>query len=271
MNEFRRVRRIFSTEAKLRLLYLLDRLGCATREQLWLLVGRLNLMEYIPCCEALQELCEAGALWAPNGLQGMLALTADGYTLLNTLMRQMPRSERVQMDAAAQEYRRELDEEQNCNVYHEAPCDGLCSVRCKVSDNGEEWMELWIRSADAAVTNRVAESFRKRASLVMRMLYLLPVEDGRNVEVLPAAEALEQAWNNPGKPYCAEKEEHYSGVIRLISEETDRAVKDNVLIRLWENDWPAACAFAASASVRGARLAGEIIRLLCQKDGADTP
>lgn len=268
MEELTRARKVPGTEAKLRLLYLLDRLGCATREQLWVLVARLNIMEYIPCCEALQALCKTEALWAPNGLDGMLALSAEGYDLLQTLLLQMPHSERMHMDRAAQEYRHTLDEEQSCIVYHEAPKDGLHAVRCTVGDSGEKLMELRISGPDAAVINAAADGFRTRAAQLLRKCYLLPIAEAQAVPDCAAADALHTALQHPWQPYVTEEGGQFSGVVCLACGQSEK-----LSIRLWESDRRQACAFAAAAAKGGEPLAKEMLALLCApaaKEGTPT-
>ena len=256
MKEIRRTRRNAVAERKLCLLFLTDRLSCATREQLWELAARLNLMEYIPCCMALQDLLDIGAIWAPNGLNGLLALTAEGYALLAMLMRQIPHSERSRLESAAATFRQELNERQSCSIYHEPPVNGLFSVRCQVSDEEEKLLVLWVRSPQAAVTSRVARNWRSRVVPLLHELYRLRTPGKETVPVLSAQEALAFADENPGKPCCALEDGSYSGVLRQIG------LQGEMTLCLWECDRQAACTFASAAAREGSGLADKLLGLL---------
>ncbi|MDD3336122.1 MAG: DUF4364 family protein [Eubacteriales bacterium] len=208
-------RKISDAENRLRLLFCVDALAMVTREQLWPFVAGLELMEYMPMCLYVDELCKDGSLLlGTNALKDVLCLTEKGRSTLRLFLSRLPVSDRERIRKAAPAYAASLQERRIIRAVHELAPGGGSRTACTVTEG--DFPTLFLRVDGRGLAGAAIKRFRSCAPQILTLLYTLPLMDEKTEPILAAdlSAALEQA--TPNQPaICAYGKHEFSGVVQL--------------------------------------------------------
>ena len=165
-------KRVSDMEYRLRLLCCIDAMEPISPDHLWPFVAQLELMDYVSMCLYLDELRQSGALAeGQHALAGQLYLTAEGHQQWQLFSSRMPLSERERIHREAPAYSQALKERQYLRVMWEPVGEGRHSLLCTVRENEIPTLLLRLNTSDRALAERVAATFRERASRLLLTLY----------------------------------------------------------------------------------------------------
>lgn len=253
-------RKISDTENKLRVLYCLEQLGMATKEQLWPFVAQLELMEYIPFCMFVDELLSDGAIASgAHAMEGSLFLTGAGRQQLMLFSDKMAHADKERIIREAPAYARHLNERRQVRAAYELAQDGCFRAVATVCESDVPTLFLRACSRDEKQIERFVNVFPAVADQVLAQLYLLPLKhtDEPMPPVLSQEEAMEAA--EPGRPaLCAFGGREHAAVIRV----QDRQVQYTLLALLPSAEM--AWNWAYSAQEAGPRLAAALTGMLIE-------
>ena len=253
-------RKISDTENKLRVLYCLEQLGMATKEQLWPFVAQLELMEYIPFCMFVDELLSDGAIASgAHAMEGSLFLTGVGRQQLMLFSDKMAHADKERIIREAPAYVRHLNERRQVRAAYELAQDGCFLALATVCEGDVPTLLLRACSRDEKHIERFVKGFPLVADQVLAQLYLLPLK--QTGEPMPAVLTQEEAMEaaEPGKPaLCAFGGREHAAVICV----QDSRMQYTLLALLPSADM--AWNWAHSAQEAGARLAAALTDLLIE-------
>lgn len=252
-------RKISDTENKLRVLFCLDKLGMATQEQLWPLVARMELMEYVPFCMFVDELKKTGAIAMGScALEGMLYLTQTGRQQVTLFASRLLHAERERIAQEAARYRDELDVRKQLRAVYELAGDGRFSVVMALREGDVPTLFLRMNTSSAARAGESVRGFHLNAPRVLNHLYTLsPLpEASAPCEPLSQDEAIESAA--PGRAaVCAFGGREHAGVACVEADDTRYTVLLLLPTARMAYEW------ARAADAAGPELARELTGLLC--------
>ncbi len=257
MTFFSPKRKISDTENKLRILFCLGALGMATPEQLWPLVARLELMEYMPFCVFVDELKKDGAIAAGrHAMEGMLFLTREGEQTLSLFSSKVlpADKERIQREAAA--YAARLNERRQTRAVYERSRNGELCVASTVCEGDVPTLFLRLCTRERALAEAVQKGFPARAPRILTLLYTLPFIP--SAEPLPTVASQEEALAlaEGGRPaLCTYGGNEYGAAISLKGTESAYTA----LLLLTERETAQGWCLAADA--RGGALAAKLTSL----------
>ena len=253
-------RKISDTENKLRILYCLEQLGMATKEQLWPFVAQLELMEYIPFCMFVDELLSDGAIASgAHAMEGSLFLTGVGRQQLMLFSDKMAHADKERIIREAPAYVRHLNERRQVRAAYELAQDGCFRAAATVCEGDVPTLVLRACSQDEKHIERFVNGFPLVADQVLAQLYMLPLKqsDAPMPPVLTQEEAMEAAA--PGEPaLCAFGGREHAAVICM--EDSRMQYTLLALLPSAEMAW----SWAHSAQDAGARLAASLSALLIE-------
>lgn len=253
-------RKISDTENKLRVLYCLEQLGMATKEQLWPFVAQLELMEYIPFCMFLDELLSDGAIASgAHAMEGSLFLTGAGRQQLMLFSDKIVQTDKERIIREAPAYVRHLNERRQVRAAYELAQDGCFRATATVCEGDVPTLVLRACSRNEKHIERFVNGFALVADQALAQLYMLPLKqtDAPMPPVLTQEEAMEAAA--PGKPaLCAFGGREHAAVICL----QDSQMQYTLLALMPSADM--AWSWAHSAQEAGTRLSASLSALLIE-------
>lgn len=253
-------RKISDTENKLRILYCLEQLGMATKEQLWPFVAQLELMEYIPFCMFVDELLSDGAIASgAHAMEGNLFLTGIGRQQLMLFSDKMVHADKERIIREAPAYVRHLNERRQVRAAYELAQDGYFRAMAAVCEGDVPTLLLRALSRDEKRIEQFVNAFSSVADRVLAQLYMLPLNaaDAPMPPVLSQEEAMSAA--SPEKPtLCAFGGREHAAVICIQDGQMQYTLL--ALLPSAEMAWSWAC----SAQKAGARLAAGLTALLIE-------
>ena len=130
-------------ESRLTLLYMLNRLGPVTRQQLETFGLRFSMLNFFDLQTNLISLLEQGLVREEQGPLGTrLVLTPEGETALAGFQTRVPASRRAQMDTEAPEWRNRFRQEQETSAQWVTSAEGGRAAVLRLADEGGVQMEL---------------------------------------------------------------------------------------------------------------------------------
>ncbi|MBR5547606.1 MAG: DUF4364 family protein [Clostridia bacterium] len=253
-------RKISDTENKLRVLYCLEQLGMATKEQLWPFVAQLELMEYIPFCMFVDELLSDGAVASgAYAMEGSLFLTGAGRQQLMLFSDKIVHADKERIIREAPAYVRHLNERRQVRAAYELAQDGCFRAVATVCEGDVPTLLLRACSRDEKRIEQFVNGFPAVADQVLVQLYMLPLKqaDEPMPSVLTQEEAMAAAA--PGKPaLCAFGGREHAAVVCL----QDRQMQYTLLALLPNAEM--AWNWAHSAQLAGCGLAAGLSALLIE-------
>ncbi len=253
-------RKISDTENKLRILYCLEQLGMATKEQLWPFVAQLELMEYIPFCMFVDELLSDGAIASgAHAMEGSLFLTGAGRQQLMLFSDKMAHADKERIIREAPAYARHLNERRQVRAAYELAQDGVFRAMATVCEGDVPTLLLRACSRDEKRIEQLVNGFQAVADRVLMQLYLLPLKetDAPLPAVLTQEEAMQAAA--PGHPaLCAFGGREHAAVICA----QDEYMQYTLLVLL--PSAPMAWNWACSAQEASARIAASLTGLFAE-------
>jgi len=253
-------RKISDTENKLRVLYCLEQLGMATKEQLWPFVARLELMEYIPFCMFVDELLSDGAIASgAHAMEGSLFLTAAGRQQLMLFSDKLVHADKERIIREAPAYVRHLNESRQVRAAYELAQDGFFRAVATVCEGDVPTLYLRASSRDEKRIERFVNGFPAVADQVLAQLCMLPLKetDAPLPPVLTQEQAMEAAL--PGQPaLCAFGGREHAAVVCVQDQQMHYRLL--MLLPSAEMAW----SWANAAQEAGARLASVLTALLME-------
>lgn len=208
-------RRISELEYSLRVLWCVDALRMATLDQLWPFMARLDLIEYMPLCERVDELLKSGALaLGEHAMERMLYLTDQGREYLRLFEQRMPATDRERVRELAPAYQKQMTISRQLNTAYELAKPGEYRVLCTFREGDVPTLILRVVTRDRGLARHAARGFEDAAGALLVALYGVP--PCKSAPQYPVYTDQQQALDAaaPGKPaLCAYgKHEHLSVV-----------------------------------------------------------
>lgn len=182
-------RYIPETEARLTILYALERLGPVTDAQLLRFMAEQDLMNYITLQLSLSDLEAQGQLARQAHPCGELwVMTAEGRFALESFARRVPVSRRTLIDERAAQYRAAFHAERLAPADTVALQDGLICARLRLMEERASLMDLWFFLRAEAVPSLLEKRWQACAQTVYETVMAALTAGYRPDE--PAAEVL---------------------------------------------------------------------------------
>ena len=211
-------RRISDVENKLRVLLSVDALQMATRDQLWPFLAKLDMMEYMPMCVYVDELCRDGALIAgEHALEHVLYLSDTGREYLRLFGARMPAGDRARIAQSAPDYLRALAKQRQLSAVYELAPPGEYRALCTYREGDVPTLTMRVATREREVVRQAVECFAGAASALLTLLYTLDASaPATPCAQYPTLEAAMEAAKPNEPTLCADGKREHTAVAWLV-------------------------------------------------------
>lgn len=258
-------RKVSDAENKLRILLCLDALGMASQEELWPMVARLELMEYLPFCVLLDELRHDGAVAVgSHALEGVLYLTAMGRQQLSLFGEKIVHADRERILEAGPAYREELRSRKQVRTAYELSQNGRYRAALTLREGDVPTLFLRLSTADQSLVEKAVHGFAGYAPQVLNLLYTLDIPPRNDPQPKAISQEAAVAAALPGQPMlCAFGGVEHAAVACVENDDVRYTLL--LLLPTAETAW----AWAQSADAQGETLAFALTALLGAAEASD--